>query len=92
MSSPKSPYKEVGLSSLEMSSQPKRRRRPKGEKKLYSYDPGKIPRTHHDFSPLDPTALGRQGRQVVRADAATCRRCGQPRFAVDGQRCRGRRR
>lgn len=88
MSSERSPYKELGLSSRHTVVQTARRR-----VRLPSFgnsrDSG-LPVFGHYFEPLAAASPNNTGANLRRADAMLCRRCDKPRFAVDGKRCRGK--
>lgn len=87
MSSPSSPYKEVGLRAGDVA----KKRRVKERHEPCSYDRKKLPVFGHDFMPMGHASQGaKRGRYVLYSSVMTCRKCGHPRFAVDGVRCKGK--
>lgn len=88
MSSEKSPYKEVGLTGRSVSSR-KRRGHRSADTGLFSE--GKSMTLGHYYTPVVSSMRLDASRQIPLSDTSPCRRCGQPRFATVGEKCRGRR-
>lgn len=95
----KSPYAEIGLSVYGMT----RRTglEPRKKVKLVGVSAAGSPRDGHEFNPFGatqsrvpkhmPKSLPSTRRHVDNANTVCCRRCGKPKFAVEGTRCKGRR-
>ena len=84
----RSPFKEVGLTGRWVSTQAKsKRRQPKG----FSVRAGRVllPEGH-----IYDARMAHKGEVLTtprQARLTPYRRCGQPRYAIEGQPCRGRR-
>lgn len=100
MSSPSSPYREVGIEAFDVAtratpgSRKKKAIKAATLRKLNSMGNGvqstKHLRPGHDFQPQIGRGSYRERTQTDLAMAIQCRYCGQPKFAVDGIKCKGK--
>lgn len=87
MSSERSPYKEVNIRPIDALQMRKLRRDPSPS---VCVDRAKLPKDGHDFAPRNVSTMAR-GKEAAYSNTKPCRRCGKPKFAVEGTRCRGKR-
>ena len=87
MSSPKSPYRELGISFR--AQQTRRPRRPRYDGLATSKE---VMKTGHLWEDNNSRirCQGRGMTKAMRAGMRVCRRCGQAEFAVGSLRCRGK--
>lgn len=88
MSSPKSPYKELGLNAGDVSRKSRPKSKPMPRLTLNAADKARMPKLGHDFQPF--VSFVGMSWHAKRTSAMSCRRCGQPRFAVENEKCKGR--
>lgn len=84
MSEP-SPYREAGISAMDVTSENRRAHRdPRLNKVLVGNS--RAPYLGHDFGP----GQFARGRKPTASYAPICRNCHQPKFVIEHKKCRGK--